>query len=222
MDLITVLTCPIKRSRYLLDTLAQLDEQGARGMKRIVLCDGPMTLTCPWEVIEKPTLPTGTRQAHWWAFRTALSLGADRVLYCEDDLVVGKNAITKALLCEIPPDMAFVNFHDRREFPIDHPHGLHAVPMMGRRRPHWGLTGLQCILFPRRTLEYLTQKEPREWGYWKPEELFPNNGDHLVSWALKNSPWPQYLMHIPSLIDHAGDVSSLRNKKVRRAINYQG
>jgi hypothetical protein len=218
MDLLTVLTCTTKRSQYLLDTLRQLDNEGAADVEKIVLSDGPMTIKCPWRFKEKADGPSGARWAHWWAFKTALEMGADRVLYCEDDLIVGKNAVTKALAVEIPETTAFVTFHDRKEYPNVFEYGLRPVTAMGLDTR--GMWGLQCVMFPRRTLEYLTQKGPTDWKDPFSDKM--NSGDVTISWALQYSPWPQFTVHTPSLIEHAGDISSIKQKAVRRSVNYGG
>lgn len=215
-DLIVVVTCPTLRPQYLAATLAALDEAGATKCRRLVVSDGPMTVDCQWPCVVKPDGPSGTRHGMWFAFREALKTDATRILYCEDDLIVSAGAVDKILSHEIPDDAAMLNFFDQKPEVRSNREGWHRVPAMGRNGR--GLWGTLCVLYPRRTVGYLAARDPDEYDH--PWRKGKNAGDCIVSWALERSPWPEYLMQVPSLVDHAGDQSSTGHARVRRARWY--
>lgn len=163
--------------------------------------------------------PSGVRHAMWWIFNRFVSCHGDRLLYCEDDLDVGVDAVNRALNVVIPDDVAFVNFFDQREAGTDTKDGLYPIPV--NASDDQGLWGTQMVLIPRRTVDFLLQRAADGWGDPWPESR--DHGDCVMSWVLSRfSPWKKYLMHIPSLADHMGVESSLQEKRIRRAVRFVG
>lgn len=152
----------------------------------------------------------------WRVFKTAAALKVDRLLYCEDDLLVSPGAVTRAFATPIREDQALVSFFDSKEFPgaaIASP-GVHDVPVMGRDRR--GLFGACCMLFPGRTLAWLASRPHDGWD--DPWQGDPDPADLLLGWALKGSPWPLRGVHVPSLVDHAGKISSMGHNAAPAAL----
>ncbi len=123
----------------------------------------------------------------------------------------------------IPDDAAFVTFFDGSVLPDGTAYGLHRVKCHGERGD--GFWGAQAIVFPRRTVEYLAafdlEKVAPGWSSGK----FKHACDSLMGMALDYSPWPRYMVHVPSLVEHVGVVSAagtdvLRPDRVAR--NFAG
>lgn len=227
MDVISVITAPTLRTKYIGVTLKQIEREGGEHAARLLCYDGMPILgntsatlwvdrdARNWMQLVKEDGPSGTRNMMWWTFRAALAMGADRLLYCEDDLQLAPRAITRALAVEVPDDVAFVTFYDHKEFPRDEPrpaNGLHTVEGMGRMNR--GMWGSLMILVPRRTMEFVTQRGATEWHDPWPHKS--SAGDCVLVWALLKSPWPRWAVHIPSLVDHAGEESSIEQRRIRK------
>lgn len=231
---ISVLTCPSLRPQYLQATLEGLDDNGAIGYERWVCCDGELpaetmnVIPMGWQIKIKSDGPSGTRRAMWWVYREAYLAGVDQLLYCEDDLIVGCDAVTRAFGVELGHDIALANFFDSREFhPGRYAPGFHKIPVHGL--DGHGLWGSLMCLIPRRTFGYLLSRSPvparpgEPGGWLDPWPEKPNAADCTMSWALQMfSPWRWRLQHVPSLVDHAGDVSALRTARIRRAAWFVG
>ena len=139
----------------------------------------------------------------WWAFRIAWESGYERLIFCEDDVTPCRNAIARVLCTEVPASAAFVDFHDMKELRGRATNaGLFAVPSMGLNGQ--GYWGNQCMLFPRRTIGWLLQRDPMSVPRGNP----PQGADIALGWLLSRSPWPTYAVHLPRLVRHVGAVSS--------------
>jgi hypothetical protein len=66
-----------------------------------------------------------------------------------------------------------------------------------------GFWGLQAVLIPRRTLEYLVKRDP--YSVWAFNTA--RHGDRVVETFVGTSPWPRLAYHVPSLVRHIGTVS---------------
>lgn len=223
MDLISVVTAPSLRSKYLESTLLQIEREGGEDVPRLLAYDGTLPpdhtsveawyqrATRGWLQMNRPDGPTGVRAIMWWTFQKALDLHADRLLYMEDDLHLSRDAITRALACEVPPHCSLLSFYDYAEFPATKGRpaaGIHELPFMGNTGR--GMWGNQCLLIPRRTLEFVVQREAHEWMDPWPHRR--DGADTLLSWVLaSHSPWPTWAVHMPCLVDHAGDESALHH-----------
>lgn len=216
MDALAVLTTP-RRPQYLAATLAGLQAAGgAWCYPRVVFSDGPTTWWPPrWSVVTNTGPALGARAALWWVLRTVHSMGADRLLYCEDDLQVAPGAVDAILTMGCPPDLALVSFFDAHEFPGARraAPGVHRVPIMGQSGK--GLLGACCLLIPRHTMTWALQTDPDGPGV-------PEHADQALSWALRDGPCQARGVHIPSLVEHVGDVSSMGHKAGQRAALFAG
>lgn len=143
---------------------------------------------------------SGIRAMMWSVFAQAIHLGVDRLLFCEDDIRVCKNAIRYMLSLEIPGGAAFIDFYDMREAKLRNlsTAGLH------KQKCHDNYWGNQCMLFPVRTLKWLVQCNPFAIHKWE----LPSHADHCLGHFLAQSPWKEYQFHLPRLVQHVGDVSA--------------
>jgi len=176
------------------------------------MCDGdPAGLNCSWPYIVKTDGPSGTRRMMWWVFQQAIDRGADRLIYCEDDLIVSRNAVRTIRECKIDNYHAFITFYDYKEFPRrTWKPGLNHVYGMGKYSA--GLWGSQCLLVPRRTIEWALQKHPDEWCKAYPNlpwAVSINAGDCSLTAAIQTSPSPCFYVHQPSLVDHVNGPSAV-------------
>jgi hypothetical protein len=207
---------------YLAQTAAALLREGADGaQRRVILGDGLLPgAQQGWEVREYHPR-AGVRTMMWNAFRLALDAGCERLLFCEDDIRPCKNAVRRMLQLEVPPEAAFIDFHDMKELRESGlGHGLIDVLAMGfDGQGYWGN---QCMLFPRRTLEWLVAWDPMSVARWDP----PRGADCTLGWLLSCSPWPLYAAHLPRLVDHVGGSSAAHPGwalvKHRRTFEYPG
>jgi hypothetical protein len=210
VDAIAVLTCP-QRPQYLDRTLADLDAAGAaRCDLRAVFCDGLSAEPCAWPITYNRAGPSGARWGMWWILRSMKAFGVNRLVYCEDDIACAPGAIDRILETAILPEEALISFYDAKEFPgarRARP-GVHDVHIMGQDGK--GLFGACCMLIPRRTIEWVCRVAPGAEG-------MPEHADQALSWALRDSPWPVRGVHIPSLVQHVGDTSSMGHKRGQRA-----
>lgn len=221
---IVVTTCRREPS-YLEATLAALEAGGAgHARRRIILADGelPSAEQCPgWEiasVVPGRATPTGTSvRALFRAFALAEGAGVERLVMCEDDIVVCRNAILRALTLEIPDDLAFVDFCDLKELSPDAPAGIHVAPTLGGDGR--GYHGAQLMSFPERTIRYLapgprwSSDRVTAWA-WR-RQVTPRSGDMILGATLAESPWPHYGIHVPCLAEHVGEVSGFGDRPLR-------
>jgi hypothetical protein len=203
--IITIITCDRPRgASYLHQTATGLLREGALDCdERVILGDGSEPAPeAGWET--RAVFPKGGVRGNMWAaFRLAIAAGHERLIFCEDDIVPCKNAVHRILQLDIPPDVSFVDFHDMKELRESGlPPGLHNLLSNGLdSRGYWGT---QCMLFPRRTLEWLVQWDPMSIARWDP----PQGADRTLGWMLQWSPWPLYAAHLPRLVRHVGSVSA--------------
>lgn len=205
LTLVSISTCVRPGGvSYLEPTAEALVREGAGECGvRAIFWDGPVQRpTAGWDAIGHAGAPEGSRFNMWRVFRFALERQADRLVYCEDDIVPSKNAIRKICSLEVPEWAAFIDFHDMKELRRAGEPGMHRVPAAGYdRRGYWGT---QCMSFPRRTLEWLAQRDPATVA----RRALPNCADATLGWLLVSSPWPMYAAHLPCLVRHAGAVSA--------------
>jgi len=200
---VVVSTCPRPRgANYLAGTLERLDAAGAHGLDRMVLSDGPLEGACDWPNIERVPARRSTRENLWQAFRLALEVQAERLLYFEDDLWPCRNAVARMVAVPVPEGTALVSYHDKRWRSLGRTAvGVHVVPapdVDGK-----GFWGSQALSIPRRALEYLATRDP----YAIRTANTARNCDRVLEDYVAVSPWPRIAYHAPSLIRHVGEVS---------------
>lgn len=201
-DLLTVLTCP-RGKNYLPDTLASLDRGGARSIDRFVLVDGrAQGFSRPgWSVDTVNHTPQGSLHALFATLRWARNHDVDRLLYFEDDVVVCKNAIPRMLAVGVPENLAFVSFFDMKEMSYAAPPGMYEMSPMGNDgRGFWGM---QSVLLPRRTIEFILRNEDRIRRFGNKQ-----SGETLFGYELLKD-GQKYGVHVPNLVEHVGDVSAI-------------
>jgi len=224
---VVVLTCPRSKA-YLWDTLASLNRAGAceafAPQHRWVLSDGDAidgqrVLDADWQLHRLGGDPRGNLRAFLAVFAFALrDVTCDHLLFFEDDVVACKGAIARMLQTGVPHDCAFTSFFDMKECPYGMPPQLHKVSTMGADgRGYWGS---QAILWPRRTMEYLVARGPAML-----EGGSAHSSDCLFGSHLLFSATPHYALHVPSLVEHVGDVSAIWTwmpKVNRKATSFLG
>lgn len=191
---------------YLSDTLASVaGAGGAQLERRVVLVDGKYPdlkkdTSSGFEYLHhlNERAPMGIRYMMWAAFGYALAYEYEALIFCEDDVRFCKNAITRILSLEIPDDVAFMDFYDMTKLRHRAANwGLHKFPCTDK---YWGN---QCMLFPARTMQWLYDHNPMEVSQWE----LPNHADRVLGHLLARSPWPNYMVHLPRLVRHMGEVS---------------
>jgi hypothetical protein len=147
-------------------------------------------------------------------------VGAERLLYFEDDVHPCRNAVARMAELEIPAAAAFVTFHEKKQILARRAPGLHLVPAPdadGR-----GFWGLQAVAIPRRTLEYFAGLDPMSIRTANTSR----NGDRVVEDFVAVSPWPRIAYHSPSLVRHTGEISQAHpdrhHANQHTPINYAG
>lgn len=225
---IVVLTSPRSKS-YLLDTLASLNRAGAATVRaRFVAIDGtlPIGTLAAITALNWRTLPlSDTPAGNLAAFFRVLEYGTthftnDQLLFFEDDVVLCKNAIARMLETGVPDACAFTSFFDMKEMDTARflDQGLYRVSAMGvDGRGYWGS---QALLWPRRTMAWLCDRKA---AIFKGESK--HSSDCIFGSHLLYSPWPEYALHVPNLVEHVGDVSAIWSwvpKVNRQATSFLG
>lgn len=222
-----------RRTSYLSETLAGLDREGADVFDaKLVASDGPLEnkdVTWPTSVFEGPS---GTRKAFWRVFRLAVDRNVDRLVIVEDDVMPCRNAMHYIRKFEVPEDLAFVSFFEMKELTPTAAPGLYSLglfevgPKDGMRKQTRLYCGNQCLLLPRRTLDYLVTCDPFDSGLPKDRWLLPDfSSDSVMGWHLDHSPWPRYGAHVPCLVEHIGAISTYRDGRTlegRQAVVFPG
>ena len=218
-SLVVVLTCarPAGAPDYLPETLAALDNEGALGAwQKHVICDGPaLAGHFPGWRIHATESRRGTREAHWRAFWLAAALGAERLVFFEDDVQPCRNAVKWLLEVTIPNNVCAVLPHDFKEVPEGAVPGLYARPANGLYSR--GMWGCQALVLPARTVYYLVGRDPRARATDRPESV-----DRALGIELDCSPWPHVAICAPSLADHVGEASTGTSARLHRTRNFAG
>ncbi len=209
--LVAIATCPRPGgASYLGETLSGLSRTGAMrpGFDRLVLCDGaePSAVMIGWP-FDVGFPRRGSRAMMWWAFRRALESGADRLIYCEDDITPCRRAVERMACVSINEEAAFMTFADRLALPDGSPDGLYVFPAAG------GFEGSECLAFPRRAIEWLVQQDPFAILTEQVRDGVPVAVDQVLIRLVARSPWPNYAAHLPRLVRHEGAVSAAHPDK---------
>ncbi len=209
VTLVSITTCPRPDgASYLRSTAAALLREGATTCAlRVIFCDGESVTVPPgWAIAgdrdqREDVKRDGSRLTMWRVFRFAVEQGVDRLLYCEDDIVPCRNAVRKMCAMRISDRVAFIDFHDMRRLIGTTQPGLRALALGSASYAYWGT---QCMLFPRRTLDWLVREDPTAVAV----KGLPHCADLALGALLARSPWPRYAAHLPCLVRHAGVVSA--------------
>ncbi len=220
-DVLSVLTCR-RRVSYLDATIASLEKAGATEDRvlRMICSDGPIDKFTHngWRYLYALE-PVGNLRKFFDVLEFARAYSADRLFYFEDDVVLCKNAIARMQSVGVPEHLAFVSYFDMKEVK---PHqsrtpALLNVPVMGLDGQ--GFWGLQAVVFPKRTMDYLLANRAQildEAG----GEARRHQSDYFMGQALLRSPWPTYGVHVPNLVQHVGELSAV-NKNAATWKDYR-
>ncbi len=243
-----VVTCD-RRPDYLIDTLTRLDLNGSDRFAKVIATDGPLTgyaeeacrkifrynhkpLAEPWTMFTCPG-PVGTRLHMWRAFHIAKEYGWDALLYCEDDIAPAPRALEVIAQMKVPDHLAFLNFCEISEESLED--GLvefGAAAPERRRTPEQLMMGLgygslhfvgsQCLLIPRRTIEFLLTCDPGDVPKF-PWFHSEHSGDSTMGHYLSKSRCKKYGAILPSIVQHVGESSHARpDYKTPRAKRFVG
>lgn len=205
--ILAVSTCPRpQEATYVEATLVSIDAAGADLCdQKIIVSDGPFDRNKlpppggkPWDVIEYAG-PSGSSVAMWRIFEEAIKLGADQLIFAEDDIIMAKNAIARILQVGIPDDLLFVTYFDPDRFRPKAAPGLYRFPTRVYMCN-------QCFMIPRRSMEYLLQKGIGD----------TVSSDTSIVIQGGRSPWPWYGSHCPCLVEHVGAISQATKHAVLR------
>jgi hypothetical protein len=201
MNAISVLTCAA-RGQYLAQTIASIDRAGGtefEGPKSIHI-DGPVPDDMPhfkgWQIVSLSEKRRGARMAMVDVMAREYTLGADTLLYFEDDVVLCKNAIRAMLEIGVPEPLGFVSYCDLKW--DGKPLELVAFPGCPRDSfcADGGFLGCQALAVPARTLERFVTLPVPDW-------IDRNNCDSTM--AIIADAYGIF----DSLADHVGKTSAI-------------
>lgn len=207
-SLVVVATCPGRP--YLRETLAALDERAGAGAatERWIVSDGPLDPPPGGWHCDEQRETLGSRHTFWRATRLAGALGADVLIWLEDDISPSRNLVPYMLGTALPEGAAFASFFDAGALRPEWPDGWYLAPMSGPMGH--GLRCSQCLLFPARTVRYLAGLERFEFG--EKAGLLEGAGsvDKAISFLVEREPslGARYAIHHPQLIEHIGEKSA--------------
>jgi len=196
---------------YLAATLAAIGLQ-PHGGRLYLHSDGPLPPELParlvdgWQVHEGEKYP-GNRNTH--AFWDVLeAAGRDDLVFFEDDVAPGKNAIAYMTAARCPPELAFVSYFEAA-FRADAPIGLYTGPAEA-----FGLC--QALYLPARTVAELVRARGRA-GVWNPEV----GSDACMANVLAGR---RYGIHVPALVQHLGfeSLTNPRRSDLPRSHTFRG
>lgn len=221
---------------YLLRTLAQLrrqvaalNEEGVDNHCIYVRVDGDSSAVkrirddveqqvnlCPLPV-HTQVVPLGQCGGHTRAWRTLLDQASRHLgsaVFLEDDLLLDSRAAREMVALVPGSSCGFLTFYDGNRLPEKHPDGVVVQPIRGENGH--GVWGLIAIKMPCEVVRYLVDAD------WDSDDVktFPGYLLHLANWGnalnaadvftsslLSRSPWPNYSIHVPSLVQHVGASS---------------
>ena len=212
--ILVIATCPRKRS-YLADTIYSIDAEGGDEFKyKLIISDGDWSFPGKpgWE-IQYNDGPLGHRKAFWRTLEVVAGMDADNLLYVEDDVRACKNAFRHIARMNVPDDAALLSFHDMSICKEKAEYGPRRIPLRWNGKTK-DFCGLQCALIPRRSIDFLLQHDPfgmSEEQYWSPT----SSADCVLGYILNKSSTKNYVLHVPSLVLHVGEVSAAHNKPLK-------
>lgn len=174
---------------YLAATLAAIDEQDFSGQK-LLYSDGPLPpatrsvcLRRGWEILTV----TKTHPDNAAAFRVLLDVvaGTD-LIFLEDDLELGRNALRFMALYPIPADLVFMSWFEATIRTEARP-ALYRIPCES-------FVYSQALTLPAATIELLRA------GEWNLDGGLDSNIATILRGRL-------YGQHVPSLVQHVGRTS---------------
>lgn len=191
---------------YLRETLESIDANGGKNVTRLLLHDSTVKtdgLSHEWTPVHLPGGPHGTRTMMWRALKAAYDVGADRLIYAEDDITLCKNGIEYLTEMKIYPKHGLITAFDPRHLPAGADQGLYEHDM----RQFWCS---QLIVFPSWSIQHLLRYDPHafkgpQWAADNPK----NSADSVAGHMLAESLYDLFGILIPCLAQHRGAVSTI-------------
>lgn len=199
--MIAVMTAPRAGTSYLAQTLADVDQSATHS--RVVVSDSlghRPDVPEPWLMFNFAKPRGGkneNRWAMWKAFELAAEIGEDLVLL-EDDIRMCANGARYLERFPVPGGVGFVSFF--APFGERMPYGL----WRGSLR---AFSYAQCLKFSSRRVAALAR------GY---HEMAggPHGGADIALRAFGERRGWTYSLHIPSIVQHVGDVSAVDERRL--------
>jgi hypothetical protein len=210
--MLLVVTCGARGSQYLGNLVEQVDQSGWPG-RRVIISDGPCSLSTGWPTLASPERE-GQTKTYWRALAVGLEEArqhrADRFVILEDDAELSQNALQYMEHTPLHPVLAFMTWYDGHAVRPGSKDGTHVVP--GHR-----FSCLPAVTWRPRTAERLLgSPDVRAWHN-------AHEGDVLISQILADQ---FYGVHVPNLVQHMGAVSLCNPGQdltgLRTANNYRG
>lgn len=211
-SVLVLMTCKRSGRSFVEGTITQIMREGGELFDKLVLLfDGPVvTPDVAPEILEKWEVHQidednnrGHLVAGWTAVCIGEKLGAEKTVIMEDDILICKNSIARMLRADVPSDVSLISFFDADRVI---PGAKHGIWRHGAR----SFSSSLCMVLPRRVARWISLQNPEDHGSC-------NAMDQFLARTLAKSPWPVVGTHIPNLVEHIGDVSSVwSNESLRQ------
>jgi hypothetical protein len=219
---------------YLSKTIKSLNNGGAASFsthEKMIFQDGGFDrsdnkLYYGWDTVYNRG-PSGSRVAFWRIFHYFFNYTKeDKLLFCEDDILVCKNVLLYIDSIKMPDDLPLITFHDTmnevspsakiktidgKYVTVKVPHGIYKTPISGRRNSGFG--GTQMFLIKREAIELLLRYNPLTLDLGKRFEGIDNSkfskilGDTCISYILEKEKYTNFGIQFPCLANHVGSIS---------------
>jgi hypothetical protein len=219
-----VTTVPQRLDDGLTDrTLASLKYAGFDGPRLFI--DGAEKFRPNW-----PCLPATFRQprigimGNWFLSLSELyarNPNANKYAIFQDDLVTCKNLRTYLDICEWPENgyLNLMTFRDNEVIIHDKPIGWCEASWINNGKGQSGRSAV-ALVFPREAVMLLLSSQCMvEW--FRDAFVGHRKVDGAVVRAMNAIGWKEYV-HKPSLVQHTGDVSTIRNSQHPKAKTFPG
>jgi hypothetical protein len=143
------------------------------------------------------------------------------LIFCEDDLLLCRNAVARMAQLAVPPRVGLVTFVDMKEVAAGAAPGLHRAPALGSDgRGFWGA---QSLKLPASVVTWLVAQDWSQFNLPHPHMA----SDLLLGELVARHPERRLIaVHVPNLVQHIGYRSvcfpGLSLSQWRRASNFPG
>lgn len=197
------------RENYLINTITSLENAGALeshfDLKRYIYYISPndeIPRFPKWETVHCRRDLAGSTKDTWEVFYFAwqnCNLGySEKVLFFEDDIIAGINAVRLMHQLNVPERCALTTYFDQRRVNQSrYPTIIETPANSFDGRGHWGN---QAMVFPARTIKWLAERAIPQY-----EQV--NFSDVALGRELMKSPWPKIAHFGPTMFKHVGEIS---------------